>query len=190
MGYMVIVHKLTPDLLPAYLDFFDRLAFHDNPEWSKCYCNCFYADHCKKPWNDWTAGENRQSVAERIQAGQMWGHLAFAEDQAVGWCGAGPKDAIPIFNADVHEDREHIGAITCFVVAQAFRGKGIARQLLRSVLQDFAAMKLEIAEAYPRPGATTATENHFGPLSLFYSEGFSFHQEDPSDGSIVVRRRL
>ena len=187
---MVIVHKLTPDLLPAYLDFFDRLAFHDNPEWSKCYCNCFYADHCKKPWNDWTAGENRQSVAERIQAGQMWGHLAFAEDQAVGWCGAGPKDAIPIFNADAHEDREHIGAITCFVVAQAFRGKGIARQLLRSVLQDFAAMKLEIAEAYPRPGATTATENHFGPLSLFYSEGFSFHQEDPSDGSIVVRRRL
>ena len=187
---MVIVHKLTPDLLPAYLDFFDPLAFHDNPEWSKCYCNCFYADHCKKPWNDWTAGENRQSVAERIQAGQMWGHLAFAEDQAVGWCGAGPKDAIPIFNADAHEDREHIGAITCFVVAQAFRGKGIARQLLRSVLQDFAAMKLEIAEAYPRPGATTATENHFGPLSLFYSEGFSFHQEDPSDGSIVVRRRL
>ena len=187
---MVIVRKLTPDLLPAYLDFFDRLAFHDNPEWSKCYCNCFYADHCKKPWNDWTAGENRQSVAERIQAGQMWGHLAFAEDQAVGWCGAGPKDAIPIFNADAHEDREHIGAITCFVVAQAFRGKGIARQLLRSVLQDFAAMKLEIAEAYPRPGATTATENHFGPLSLFYSEGFSFHQEDPSDGSIVVRRRL
>ena len=29
---MIIVRKLTPDLLPAYLEFFDRLAFHDNQE--------------------------------------------------------------------------------------------------------------------------------------------------------------
>lgn len=187
---MIIVRKLTPDLLPAYLEFFDRLAFHDNQEWSRCYCNCFYADHCKKSWKDWTAEENRRSVAERIQAGQMWGHLAFDEHQAVGWCGAGPKDAIPIFKAEPRENREHIGAITCFVVAQAFRGRGIARQLLRGVLRDFAAMKLDVAEAYPRPGATTAAENHFGPLALFYSEGFSFHQDDPSDGSIIVRKRL
>ncbi|MGO4707422.1 GNAT family N-acetyltransferase [Microvirga sp. 2MCAF38] len=83
-----------------------------------------------------------------------------------------------------------MGVITCFVVAQAFRGQGIARQLLRSVLQDFAAMNLAIAEANPRPAAKTAAENHFGPLSLFYSEGFSFHQDDPSDGSIIVRKRL
>ena len=120
----------------------------------------------------------------------MWGHLAFDEHQAVGWCGAGPKDAIPIFKAEPRENREHIGAITCFVVAQTFRGRGIARHLLRGVLRDFAAMKLEIAEAYPRPGAATAAKNHFGPLPLFYSKGFSFYQEDPSDGSIIVRKRL
>jgi hypothetical protein len=58
------------------------------------------------------------------------------------------------------------------------------------VLRDFTAMKLEIAEAYPRPEATTASENHFGPLSLFYSEGFSFYGNDPSDGSINVRKRF
>lgn len=187
---MIVVRKLTPDLLPAYLDFFDRQAFKDNPEWSGCYCNCFYADHCKKPWKDWTATENRQSVAERIQAGRMWGHLAFVEDQAVGWCGAGPKEAIPVFDAEPREDREQIGAITCFVVAPPFRRQGIARQLLRSVLHDFAAMTLTIAEANPRPVAKTAAENHFGPLALFSSEGFVFHRDDPSDGSVVVRKYL
>jgi hypothetical protein len=51
-------------------------------------------------------------------------------------------------------------------------------------------MGLTIAEANPRPEAKTAAENHFGPLSLFYSEGFSHHQDDPSDGSIIVRKRL
>jgi ribosomal protein S18 acetylase RimI-like enzyme len=187
---MVIVRRLTSDMLSAYLDFFDRQAFKDNPEWSGCYCNCFYADHCKKPWKDWTAAENRQSVIQLIQARQMWGYLAFAGDQAIGWCGAGPKNAIPIFDAETQDDRDHIGAITCFVVAQPFRGRGVARQLLRGALQDFARMDLRIAEANPRAAAKSAAENHFGPLSLFYSEGFCFHRDDPSDGSVIVRKAL
>ena len=187
---MVIVRKLVPDLQFAYLDFFDRQAFRDNPEWSGCYCHCFYADRCKKPWKDWTAAENRQSVIQLIQARRMWGYLAFAGEQAVGWCGAGPKSAIPIFDGEVEDDRENIGFVACFVVTQPHRGKGIARQLLRGALQDFAAMNLKIAEGNPRPAAKTAAENHFGPLSLFHSEGFSFHKDDPSDGSVSVRKYL
>jgi hypothetical protein len=58
------------------------------------------------------------------------------------------------------------------------------------VLDDFAAMKLTIAEANPRPAAKTAAENHFGPLSLFSSEGFFFYRDDPSDGSVIVRKYL
>ncbi|MGS1108313.1 GNAT family N-acetyltransferase [Achromobacter anxifer] len=187
---MVIVRKLTPDLQPAYLDFFDRLAFKDNPEWSGCYCNCFYADRCQKPWKDWTAAENRAAVARLIQDRKMWGYLAFSGNQAVGWCGAGPKRAIPIFGGGLQDEDEHIGAITCFVVAPAFRKQGIARQLLRGALQDFSAMGLGIAEGNPRPSAETDAQSHFGPVSLFYSEGFEFHMDDPSDGSVIVRKRL
>ena len=32
------VRDVSPELLPAYLDFFDHRAFLDFPEWRSCYC--------------------------------------------------------------------------------------------------------------------------------------------------------
>lgn len=48
---------------------------------------------------------------------------------------------------------------------------------------------MTIAEANPRPQAKTPAENHFGPLALYLSTGFSVHRED-ADGSVFVRRAL
>jgi hypothetical protein len=48
---------------------------------------------------------------------------------------------------------------------------------------------VRIAEANPRTASISAAGNHFGPLSLYLSAGFSVHRED-QDGSIYVRRNL
>ena len=34
----IAIQPLTKDLLPDWLDFFDNIAFADNPEWADCYC--------------------------------------------------------------------------------------------------------------------------------------------------------
>ena len=67
---MIETRRLGPELLGAYLDFFDGQAFRDNPEWSACYCNFLHADCSVRRWQTWTAEENRSAVVARIEAGR------------------------------------------------------------------------------------------------------------------------
>ena len=48
---------------------------------------------------------------------------------------------------------------------------------------------LGIAEAYPRPDASSAAANHFGPLAMYLAAGFAVHRTD-GDGSVCVRKPL
>ena len=48
---------------------------------------------------------------------------------------------------------------------------------------------LRIAEANPSRDAASDAANHFGPLSLYLSSGFSVVKEQ-DDGLVVVRRSL
>ena len=77
----------------------------------------------------------------------------------------------------------------CFLVAPRYRGEGIARLLLQAACDGLRGQGMTIAEANPRPQAETPADNHFGPLSLYLSSGFTVHRED-SDGSVYVRRAL
>ncbi len=172
------------------IDFFDSRAFADNPEWSFCYCNCFYADHCEKRWKDRTAEENREATHRRVESGKMFGYIAVLEESVVGWCGAGPAMEIPDFAADEDPDNHRKGVVHCFLVDPRHRRRGIARMLLRFACSDLGSRKLTIIEGNPRPGAVTEADNHFGPVSLFLSEGFEFFRDDPDDGSVYVRKYL
>ncbi|WP_421787321.1 GNAT family N-acetyltransferase [Hyphobacterium sp.] len=187
---MTRIQRITPGLLTPYLDFFDNRAFGDNADWSGCYCNCLYADHCEKPWKDRAPAENRAAVQARILRSEMGGYLAFDGERAVGWCGAAPMNSVPAFDEDEEADRDRIGVIYCFVVDPAWRRKGVARALLRTVCDDFRTQGLVIAEGNPRPKAKSAADLHFGPLPLFLSEGFTHHRYDPEDGSVYVRKAL
>ena len=172
-----------------FLAFFDGDAFSDNPEWSFCYCQCFYEDHEKMVWKEQTATRNRLKACERIAAQSMQGYLAYIEGQPVGWCGAAPRHLFRALDDEPTPNVEQVGAIVCFLVAPSHRGKGIAKALLDSACRGLAAQGLSIAEANPRPGAKTDAENHVGPLSLYLSAGFKVHRED-DDGSVYVRRSL
>ena len=82
-----------------------------------------------------------------------------------------------------------MGTIVCFLVAPAGAAQGIARRCSMRPATACARRACAIAEANPRPNAKTPAENHFGPLALYLSAGFTVHRED-SDGSVVVRKTL
>jgi GNAT superfamily N-acetyltransferase len=185
----VSIHPLSPERLPDLLRFFEGEAFADNPRWASCYCQCFYEDHSVVSWKDRTAAENRALAQQRTADRRMRGHLAYLDGEPVGWCNAVPRllahalDSEPIANA--HE----VGTLLCFVVAPQHRGQGIATALLAAACAGLRSAGLEYVEAFPRPLARNAAENHFGPLSMFLAAGFEVVGTD-DDGGVHVRKAL
>ena len=186
---IVQVRALTPDLLSDFLKFFDSTAFSDNPKWSSCYCQCFYEDHRVVKWSERTASENRARACERINDGLMQGYLAYLDGAPVGWCNAAPRKLLHALDDEPIPDAEQVGTIICFLVEPSHRGRGVARQLLEAACDGLRLQGLSIAEANPRTKSESAAANHFGPLSLYLSAGFSVYRED-IDGSVHVRRTL
>lgn len=182
------IRPLTPQRLPEFLDFFEQRAFTDNPKWLSCYCHFPHADHATIAWKQRTAAQNRAATCERIENETMTGWLAYAGGQAIGWCNAGPRRFVEgLFNA--HEPlADSIGAITCFVVAPAFRGRRIATALLGAACEGLRERGFAMAEAYPREGGNAA-ENHHGPLAMYKAAGFELIKTG-ADGGLTVRKRL
>jgi GNAT superfamily N-acetyltransferase len=185
----IAIKSLVPERLPDFLQFFDDFAFTDNPKWGSCYCQCFLEDHSVVRWSERTAAQNRELACSRIGGGLMQGYLAYDGAEPVGWCNAGPRRLFHALDEVPEQDAEHIGTIICFLVAPTHRGKGIARALLDAACEGLARQGLRIAEANPRPAARSAAENHFGPLALYLSAGFTVHRQD-TDGSLYVRKPL
>lgn len=183
------IKALSPELQQDFLRFFDGTAFSDNPKWSSCYCQCFYEDHSVIKWSERTAPQNRSLACERIQSQSMQGYLAYSDGTPVGWCNAAPRCLLHALDGEPTPDAEHVGAIICFLVEPSYRGRGVARQLLEAACDGLRSQGLLFAEANPRTSSSSAAENHFGPLSLYMSAGFTVHRED-DDGSVYVRRRL
>ena len=188
----VQIRALTPGLRSDFFKFFDGTAFSDNPKWSSCYCQCFYEDHSVINWSERTAAQNRACACERIDARLMQGYLAYVDGSPVGWCNAAPRHLLHALDDEPTPDAEDVGAIICFLVEPGHRGRGIARHLLEAACDGLQRQGLRIAEANPRTATTSAAENHFGPLSLYLSAGFSVHREDEEgeDSSVYVRRVL
>jgi GNAT superfamily N-acetyltransferase len=187
--YTVSIKALVPELQQDFLRFFDGSAFSDNPKWSSCYCQCFYEDHSVVKWSERTAPQNRALACQRIQSKSMQGYLAYSEGMPVGWCNAAPRNLLHALDDEPETDAQNIGTILCFLVEPSYRGRGVARQLLAAACDGLRQCGLRIVEANPRAKPTSAAENHFGPLNMYLSAGFTIYRED-EDGSVWVRLAL
>jgi ribosomal protein S18 acetylase RimI-like enzyme len=61
------VLAFAPERLEDYLDFFDRAAFADNPDWAGCYCLFYHIPEGE--WEKRSGAQNRQGAAELARAG-------------------------------------------------------------------------------------------------------------------------
>jgi GNAT superfamily N-acetyltransferase len=187
----ITVVPLTLELLDEWLAYFDHDAFTDNPDWSGCYCHFFHADCAEKEFDERTPEENRAGSIEMIKTGRLSGYLAYAEGRPVGWCQAAPRSVIPNLADDEElavDDVAEIGSIVCFVVAEPFRGHGVAGALLQAACEGFRAAGLKVAEAYPSRVAVDAAHNYHGPLALYARSGFTTFRE--LGDRAIVRREL
>jgi len=185
------IFPLDTARLRDYLDFFDRVAFTDNPDWAGCYCLFYHVPAGE--WEKRSGAQNREGAAELVRAGGLSGLLAYEGGKPVGWCSANRKERYALLSGarelwDPQEDGSRTLSVVCFVIAPGHRRRGIARQLLSAVCAAAQAQGMDQVEAYPRKVARTAAQNCHGPLELYRGQDFAVHREFPDYW--IVRKQL
>jgi GNAT superfamily N-acetyltransferase len=180
----LVVRELTPSLKDDFLNFFDHVAFADNPDWSDCYCSLYHFPNKGKT-------ESRRLASAGVDDSKIHGFLAYDNGRPVGWCNAANRNSYPALHwlMGAGPDKwEKVGSIVCFVIGSTHRNRGVASHLLNAACNKFSKEGLEYAEAYPVKKPESAAYNFPGPLSMYQKAGFSTHRD--VDWYLVVRKRL
>ncbi|OLC04231.1 MAG: hypothetical protein AUI15_01260 [Actinobacteria bacterium 13_2_20CM_2_66_6] len=186
------VRDVTPDLLPAYQHFFDKVGFRDFPAWQSCYCMETHRTQGDEEWATRTAADNRRDMSEAIDDRRVTALLAFAGDAPVGWCNYGETThlagVMTRFKLEA-ADHERIGSIACFVIAAPYRGHGVAAMLLDAAIERLRSRGVRAIEAYPSRGGDDSAQAHYrGPLAMYERAGFEPYRE--TERYVVVRKAL
>jgi GNAT superfamily N-acetyltransferase len=195
----IVVKALAPALAGDFLRFFDHergIAFADNPEWAKCYCH-FYEVPVAIDWPSLSGAQNRVAMQARIEVGEMEGFLAYAGSEPVGWLNAQPRHKLPhcfdrmgIPPTPLPCASYEAAVVVCFIIAPAWRRRGVSRALLAEALSSLAARGFKLVDAFPfKAGDSERGADHYhGALSTFLAAGFA--PLDETDAITVVRKLL
>jgi GNAT superfamily N-acetyltransferase len=189
----VEIRDVGPDLLPAYLDFFDKRAFRDFPEWQSCYCMETHrpAHTSDDDWAQRVAEDNRFDMSEAIKQGEVTALLAFEGGKPIGWCDYGETTRL---SGVMHRfgltasDHEGVGSVACFVIASPYRGHGVASRLLDAAVERLRAKGMSAVEAYPTRSGDSQHTNYRGPLAMYIRAGFEPYRE--AGRHLILRKRL
>lgn len=130
-------------------------------------------------WGERTAAQNRALREQLCAQGEYDGYLLYKAERPVGWCQAGPRDRLAKLAAQfaLAPDPD-AWALSCFLIAPAYRRQGLAARLLAGVLADLRARGVRRVEAFPRRGAGQPDDDAWtGPESLFRAAGFTLERE-------------
>lgn len=180
------IKELTPALWPDL-----EKLFGPNGACAGCWCMWWRIPEGER-FQQVHGSEARRRQKALVLAGRSQGLLAFADGAPVGWCAYGPRTdfvALQRSRTLACDDPERVWSVPCFFVKAGWRGRGVARSLLRAAVRVLRERGAAIVEAYPvRPPATSSTA-FTGTVPLFVSEGFEVVAPRPR-GRQRVRRRL
>lgn len=145
-----------------------------------CFCTAWWVPTWEG-WGEREAEKNRRLRESLFDRGCFDGYLLYADGEAVGWCQVGRRDRLTkLCRAYDFAPDPDIWAITCFLLAPAYRGRGLAHTLLREVLADLNQKGVKVIQAFPRKGpGLSAGEVWTGTPGLFEAAGFRPVMEDP-----------
>lgn len=160
-------------------------------------CWCMYWRLPKgETWEDLKGDIAKSRLKRGVKDSSILGVLAYVDDAPVGWCAFGPRtefvklDRAPSFRCD---DAQQVWSVPCFYVKAGFRGKGVARALLKQALHLMQGRGVKLVEGYPsKPNKDGKYINAFawtGTASLFAKEGFKI-VGNRDGGKQRVRKQL
>lgn len=154
-------------------------------------CWCMFWKQTQSEFDETKGERNREMMRQRVDAGEVPGILAYADDEVVGWCAVEPREEYPrLGRSPILQliDDQSVWSIPCFFVAPAWRGRGVSVALLEGTIDYVAEQGGKIVEGYP-VDATEEKPDPFvwvGLASAFDRVGFE-EQERRSETRPIVR---
>ena len=156
---------------------------------SQCWCQ-YWHTRGREYW-DRQGAANRGRLEEQLRDRVAPALVAYADDQAVGWCRLGPRDS---FERLVHSkklapvDDEPVWSVVCFYVDPSAKRQGVASALLEAAAGLARERSASILEGYAVRPRHPNIDSYTGYLPMFQAAGF----ERVGEGGrrTIVRRRL
>lgn len=131
--------------------------FGKNGACGGCWCMWWRRPRGGKLWEESKGPKNKRAFKRLLTADRVFGCLAFAGDEPVGWCCVGPRRDFPRLERtralNTNWD-ERTWSVTCFYIRAGWRRRGVATALLEKAIEVARAQGAAELEAYPvRPKA-------------------------------------
>jgi ribosomal protein S18 acetylase RimI-like enzyme len=159
---------------------------------SGCYCNYWHFEGDKNAWLErcyLRPEENRSALVARLEGPELCGVVAVGQARVCGWMKLSratsvpriyaqkPYRNLPLLAAGAGTERETVYAVGCTYVADADRGRGVGRALLRAAIRAVQQAGGSALEAFPRgtPDGEKLREDEvwMGPEALYLTAGFA-----------------
>lgn len=144
-----------------------------------CWCQAWRIEKGER-WKDVKGGVAKKRLRKGILDGTTNAIIAFDHETPIGWCTFGPRDSFPRLNRAPSlrcNDSSCVWSLPCFFVVRGYRGKGVARTMLKHALEVMKRDGVDIAEGYPskpnKDGRYIAAFSWTGTISLFEKAGFA-----------------
>jgi len=121
---------------------------------------------------------NKARQKRYVRAGHVPGLLAYAGDEAVGWCAVEPREVYGRLQRSrvlAPVDAEPVWSIVCFYVRKDWRGRGLQQALTRGAEAWAAQHGARLLEGYPQAPKRGRMPDVFawtGLLAGFVARGF------------------
>lgn len=135
-----------------------------------------------------------------VDGGCAHGVLVYAGEDPVGWCQYGPGNELPrtdnsrnYHGLSQPGNKERLWRITCFVVDENYRGKGVAGLGLEAALESIRKQGGGLIESYPVLETDQGSNYLYcGTVGMFRKKGFTIVGPfaNGRTKTVVMRRRI
>jgi ribosomal protein S18 acetylase RimI-like enzyme len=165
-----------------------RLSAANENDFARIHCDATGNGWCQcvawwvPSWDGWgerTPAENLELRQKLLKDSVHDGYFVHLNGELAGWVQAWKRDAFPKlaaqFGVTSDDDAWMIG---CVLILPGFRGKGVAREALRLIVDDLRLRGARSIDAFPKRGAADAGELWNGPESTYAHLGFAVVRDD------------
>lgn len=171
---MILIKKLTPDLIVDYIAFHERIDFHHAPEWRGCYCHFYHSQEPMTPWTDDIIKKHKLDVIRNIEDRIMTGFLAYDNNLVIGWVNANDLSTYHRINQELqtYVEGQKIALSICFIVDPMYRKKGVARLLLDHAIKHYQDLGYDGMLALPSTDPESLEKHYHGSLRMYLEKGY------------------